>query len=192
MSRRADADSLEEAGEQLFTFTCRRPRSGRARASSDWARRFKRRIKNTDGAAPCGKPLPCCSWAAGFWADQPTEGRGWRTLERELVPAMCTSPPDALFDNCRRALSENFHKTCDTTSQIREASSCCRSAQASGFNMKSASETRRRSASVRGSPVPRDFAGIEIVDKPRPIYACRARAKLVRLQISRDELRLAD
>ena len=109
VSRRADADSLEEAGEQLFTFTCRRPRSGRARASSDWAR-------SSRGASRHRRCCPSRETAAMLFLGLLASGQinlrkgvaGARSKESSF--RRLTSPPDALFDNCRKALSENSTK----------------------------------------------------------------------------------
>ena len=85
---KAVADSLEEAGERLFTFT-RLPlsqwRSARTtNAIERLHEEFKRRIK-TQTVLPSAEPQPCCSGilTAGQIAMRKIDG--WQTLNQNLA-----------------------------------------------------------------------------------------------------------
>ena len=83
---RAVADSLEEAGERLFTFLCYPPEQWRSLRTTNAIERlheeFKRRIK-TQCLLPCAETAAMLFWAL-LASGQITMRRvdGWQTLER--------------------------------------------------------------------------------------------------------------
>ncbi len=83
---RAVADSLEEAGERLFTFVCYPPEQWRSLRTTNAIERvheeFKRRIK-TQCLLPCAETAAMLFWAL-LASGQITMRRvdGWQTLER--------------------------------------------------------------------------------------------------------------
>jgi putative transposase len=83
---RAVTDSLEEAGEQLFTFLRYPPEQWRSLRTTNaierWHEEFKRRIK-TPGLLPCAETAARLFWAL-LASGQITMRRvdGWQTLER--------------------------------------------------------------------------------------------------------------
>src|SRR5262245_8684635 len=85
----AVADSLEEAGEQLFTFTRLPPSQWKSVRTTNAIERlheeFKRRIK-TQTVLPAGETAAMLFWALlACWQIRLRKVDGWRTLGRELA-----------------------------------------------------------------------------------------------------------
>ena len=80
---RAVADSLEEVGDKLFTFTQFPPSQWKSIRTSNAIERlheeFKRRIK-TRLCCPAPKPPPCCSGRCSPQDRSPCAVDGWQTL----------------------------------------------------------------------------------------------------------------
>ena len=84
------ADSLEEAGDRLFTFTRLPPGQWRSARTSNAVERlheeFKRRIK-TQTVLPCAETVPMLLWALlASGQIQMRKVDGWETLSQPLVP----------------------------------------------------------------------------------------------------------
>ena len=87
---RAVADSLEEAGDRLFTFTRLDPSQWKSARTTNAIERlngeFRRRIK-TQTVLPCAETVPMLLWA--LFASGPIQMRkvdGWETLSQPLEP----------------------------------------------------------------------------------------------------------
>ena len=87
---RAVADSLEEAGERLFAFTCLDPSQWRSARTTNAIERlneeFRRRIK-TQTVLPCAETVPMLLWA--LLASGQIRMRkvdGWETLSQPIQP----------------------------------------------------------------------------------------------------------
>jgi transposase-like protein len=87
---RAVADSLEEAGERLFTFTRLDPAQWKAARTTNAIERlneeFRRRIK-TQTVLPCAETVPMLLWA--LLASGQIKMRkvdGWQTLDKPIEP----------------------------------------------------------------------------------------------------------
>jgi Transposase, Mutator family len=113
---RAVADSLEEAGEQLFTFTRLPPSQWKSARTTNAIERlheeFKRRIK-TQTVLPAGETAAMLFWAL------PASGQirlrkidGWRA---ESSLSRLTSPPDKLPSKSPESVIGKFHQTSDGT-----------------------------------------------------------------------------
>ena len=87
---RAVADSLEEAGDRLFTFTRLDPSQWKAARTTNAIERlneeFRRRIK-TQAVLPCAETVPMLLWAL-LAAGQITMRKvdGWQTLDKAIKP----------------------------------------------------------------------------------------------------------
>ena len=87
---RAVADSLEEAGDRLFTFTRLDPSQWKAARTTNAIERlneeFRRRIK-TQAVLPCAETVPMLLWAM-LASGQITMRKvdGWQTLDKEIKP----------------------------------------------------------------------------------------------------------
>jgi transposase-like protein len=87
---RAVADSLEEAGDRLFTFTRLDPSQWKAARTTNAIERlneeFRRRIK-TQAVLPCAETVPMLLWAL-LAAGQITMRNvdGWQTLDKAIQP----------------------------------------------------------------------------------------------------------
>ena len=87
---RAVADSLEEAGDRLFTFTRIDPSQWKAARTTNAIERlneeFRRRIK-TQAVLPCAETVPMLLWAL-LAAGQITMRKvdGWQTLDKAIEP----------------------------------------------------------------------------------------------------------
>jgi transposase-like protein len=87
---RAVADSLEEAGDRLFTFTRLDPSQWKAARTTNAIERlneeFRRRIK-TQAVLPCAETVPMLLWAL-LAAGQITMRKvdGWHTLDKAIQP----------------------------------------------------------------------------------------------------------
>ena len=87
---RAVADSLEEAGDRLFTFTRLDPSQWKAARTTNAIERlneeFRRRIK-TQAVLPCAETVPMLLWAL-LASGQITMRKvdGWQTLDKEIEP----------------------------------------------------------------------------------------------------------
>ena len=87
---RAVADSLEEAGERLFTFTRLDPSQWKAARTTNAIERlneaFRRRIK-TQAVLPCAETVPMLLWAL-LASGQITMRKidGWQTLAQPIEP----------------------------------------------------------------------------------------------------------
>ena len=87
---RAVADSLEEAGDRLFTFTRLDPSQWKAARTTNAIERlneeFRRRIK-TQAALPCAETVPMLLWAL-LASGQITMRKvdGWQTLDKPIEP----------------------------------------------------------------------------------------------------------
>jgi putative transposase len=87
---RAVADSLEEAGDRLFTFTRLDPSQWKAARTTNAIERlneeFRRRIK-TQAVLPCAETVPMLLWAllaAGQIIMRKVDG--WQTLDKAIEP----------------------------------------------------------------------------------------------------------
>lgn len=87
---RAVADSLEEAGDRLFTFTRLDPSQWKAARTTNAIERlneeFRRRIK-TQAVLPCAETVPMLLWAllaSGQITMRKVEG--WQTLDKAIEP----------------------------------------------------------------------------------------------------------
>jgi putative transposase len=87
---RAVADSLEEAGDRLFTFTRLDPSQWKAARTTNAIERlneeFRRRIK-TQAVLPCAETVPMLLWAL-LASGQITMRKvdGWQTLDKAIEP----------------------------------------------------------------------------------------------------------
>ncbi|MCG2601372.1 MAG: IS256 family transposase [Achromobacter sp.] len=87
---RAVADSLEEAGDRLFTFTRLDPAQWKAARTTNAIERlneeFRRRIK-TQAVLPCAETVPMLLWAL-LASGQITMRKvdGWQTLDQAIAP----------------------------------------------------------------------------------------------------------
>ncbi len=87
---RAVADSLEEAGDRLFTFTRLDPAQWKAARTTNAIERlneeFRRRIK-TQTVLPCAETVPMLLWAL-LASGQITMRKvdGWQTLDKPIEP----------------------------------------------------------------------------------------------------------
>jgi len=87
---RAVADSLEEAGDRLFTFTRLDPSQWKAARTTNAIERlneeFRRRIK-TQAVLPCAETVPMLLWAL-LASGQITMRKvdGWQTLDKPIKP----------------------------------------------------------------------------------------------------------
>ena len=87
---KAVADSLEEAGDRLFTFTRLDPTQWKAARTTNAIERlneeFRRRIK-TQAVLPCAETVPMLLWAL-FASGQITMRKvdGWQTLDKPIEP----------------------------------------------------------------------------------------------------------
>ena len=95
---RAVADSLEEAGDRLFSFTRLDPSQWKsARTTNAIERRneeFRRRIK-TQTVLPCAETVPMLLWALlASGQIQMRKVDGWETLSQPLEPMSLDSRPD--------------------------------------------------------------------------------------------------
>ena len=87
---RAVADSLEEAGDRLFTFTRLDPSQWKAARTTNAIERlneeFRRRIE-TQAVLPCAETVPMLLWAL-LAAGQITMRKvdGWQTLDKAIKP----------------------------------------------------------------------------------------------------------
>ncbi len=87
---RAVADSLEEAGDRLFTFTRLDPAQWKAARTTNAIERlngeFRRRIK-TQTVLPCAETVPMLLWAL-LASGQITMRKvdGWQTLDKAIAP----------------------------------------------------------------------------------------------------------
>ena len=87
---RAVADSLEEAGDRLFTFTRLDPSQWKAARTTNAIERlneeFRRRIK-TQAVLPCAETVPMLLWAL-LASGQITMRKvdGWQTLDKPIEP----------------------------------------------------------------------------------------------------------
>jgi transposase-like protein len=87
---RAVADSLEEAGDRLFTFTRLDPSQWKAARTTNAIERlneeFRRRIK-TQAVLPCAETVPMLLWAL-LASGQITMRKvdGWQTLDKTIEP----------------------------------------------------------------------------------------------------------
>ena len=87
---RAVADSLEEAGDRLFTFTRLDPSQWKAARTTNAIERlneeFRRRIK-TQAVLPCAETVPMLLWAL-LASGQITMRKvdGWQTLDKPINP----------------------------------------------------------------------------------------------------------
>jgi len=89
---RAVADSLEEAGDQLFTYTRLDPEQWKAARTTNAIERlneeFRRRIK-TQTVLPCAETVPMLLWALlASGQIQMRKVDGWETLDHPLEPAV--------------------------------------------------------------------------------------------------------
>ncbi len=87
---RAVADSLEEAGDRLFTFTRLDPSQWKSARTTNAIERlneeFRRRIK-TQAVLPCAETVPMLLWALlASGQIQMRKVDGWETLSRPLGP----------------------------------------------------------------------------------------------------------
>uniref|UniRef100_UPI0024904BFA transposase n=1 Tax=Limimaricola cinnabarinus TaxID=1125964 RepID=UPI0024904BFA len=87
---RAVADSLEEAGSRLFSFTRRDPSQWRSARTTNAIERlneeFRRRIK-TQTVLPCAETVPMLLWALlASGQIQMRKVDGWETLSQPLEP----------------------------------------------------------------------------------------------------------
>jgi transposase-like protein len=87
---RAVADSLEEAGDRLFTFTGLDPSQWKAARTTNAIERlneeFRRRIK-TQAVLPCAETVPMllrAMLASGQITMRKVDG--WQTLDKEIMP----------------------------------------------------------------------------------------------------------
>ena len=86
----AVADSLEEAGDRLFTFTRLDPTQWKAARTTNAIERlneeFRRRIK-TQTVLPCAETVPMLLWALMASGQiQMRKVDGWQTLSQPLIP----------------------------------------------------------------------------------------------------------
>ena len=87
---RSVADSLEEAGARLFTFTRLDPSQWKAARTTNSIERlneeFRRRIK-TQAVLPCAETVPMLLWAL-LASGQITMRKvdGWQNLDKEIEP----------------------------------------------------------------------------------------------------------
>jgi transposase-like protein len=87
---RAVADSLEEAGDRLFTFTRLDPSQWKSARTTNAIERlneeFRRRIK-TQTVLPCAETVPMLLWALlASGQIQMRKVDGWETLAQPLGP----------------------------------------------------------------------------------------------------------
>jgi transposase-like protein len=87
---RAVADSLEEAGERLFTFTSLPPEQWKSARTTNAIERlneaFRRRIK-TQAVLPCAETVPMLFWALlASGQIQMRKVDGWQTLGQPVAP----------------------------------------------------------------------------------------------------------
>jgi transposase-like protein len=87
---RAVADSLEEAGERLFTFTSLPPEQWKSARTTNAIERlneaFRRRIK-TQAVLPCAETVPMLLWALlASGQIQMRKVDGWQTLRQPVAP----------------------------------------------------------------------------------------------------------
>ena len=87
---RAVADSLEEAGDRLFSFTRLDPSQWKSARTTNAIERlneeFRRRIK-TQTVLPCAETVPMLLWALlASGQIQMRKVDGWETLSQPLVP----------------------------------------------------------------------------------------------------------
>ena len=90
MKCRAVADSLEEAGDRLFTFTRLDPSQWKSAQTTNAIERlpeeFHRRIK-TQTVLPCSDTVPMLLWALMASGQiQMRKVGGWETLAQPIVP----------------------------------------------------------------------------------------------------------
>lgn len=86
----AVADSLEEAGDRLFSFTRPDPSQWKSARTTNAIERlneeFRRRIK-TQAVLPCAETVPMLLWALLAAAQiQMRKVDGWQTLSQPLEP----------------------------------------------------------------------------------------------------------
>jgi putative transposase len=85
---RSVADSLEEAGKQLFAFTQMPPSQWRSARTTNAIERlhegFKRRIK-TQTVLPLRKQRPCCSGHCPLPARSTRKIDGWQTITTKFI-----------------------------------------------------------------------------------------------------------
>lgn len=115
----AVADSLEEAGDRLFTFLRFPPEQWRSIRTTNAIERlheeFKRRIK-TQCMLPCAETAGMLFWAL-LASGQITMRKvdGWQTLQIPLPSHVLTSQPEPATDRQEMHAIGNFHQLPDTT-----------------------------------------------------------------------------
>ena len=109
---RAVADSLEEAGDRLLTFTRLPPSQWRCARTTNAIERlheeFKRRVK-TQTVLPSAETAAMLFWAllaSGQISMRKVDG--WRTLARTSIGQPLTSLPDSVLSKCRRSRHTEF------------------------------------------------------------------------------------
>jgi len=118
---KAVADSLEQAGDRLFTFTRLDPSQWKSARTTNAIERlnaeFRRRVK-TQTVLPQAETVPMLLWALTMASGQIQMRKvdGWETLDQPIEPItldlVARSGPDP---NARRSPPENFHHIRDTT-----------------------------------------------------------------------------
>jgi len=144
---RAVADSLEEAGDRLFTFSRLDPSQGKSARTTHAIERlgaeFRRRIK-TRTVLPGAETVPMLLWA--LFASGQIQMRqvdGWKTRSQPLVPM----PLDLVAresepSHARSAPPGNFHSIRDTT--FRNPSAVSPTATSGGDGQPGRRQARRR------------------------------------------------
>ena len=119
---RAVADSLEEAGDRLFTFTRLDPSQWKSARTTNAIERLKRGISaaasRTQTVLPCAETVPMLLWALlALRPDPDAQGRWLGNLcLSPSNPCLLTSPPEKPKDHMPGdGRQENFHSIRDTT-----------------------------------------------------------------------------
>ena len=112
---KAVADSLEEAGDRLFTFTHCRPANGRARAPPTRSNGSMRNSSAGSRPRRCclrPKPQPCCSGhCSPPVRSQCAKSTAGRPSTRNSPTSRLTSLPDPLSSSHRRPLVKFLHRS---------------------------------------------------------------------------------
>jgi len=82
----AVANSLEEAGDRLFTFTTLPPSQWKSARTTNAIERLHEEFNDASKLRPCchpPTPQPCCSGADGLRTDHHAKVDGWQTLSQK-------------------------------------------------------------------------------------------------------------
>jgi hypothetical protein len=166
---RAVADSLEEAGDRLFTFTRRDPSQWKSALTTNAIERlneeFRRRIK-TQTVLPCAETVPMLPWALLASGQlQMRKVDGWETLSQPITPmSLDHAARETDTSHARRPPPGNFRGIRDTTDRSAD-SGLLRPARHYDAALRGNQEQQRRSAfmiktvkqACRFNPIIRDY-----------------------------------